>query len=219
MISQYFKFQVDARLIYIFLVSLPIPRIVQLEDVGGVIISTAMNSGMKPLMRILTALSWAPVAVVVSDVVGTFHWTVTDDMHPAVQANRLCFIRRCRYLSTLRHGEVLALVSPDGSHIVLRRLIGLPGDYVCPRNAEVHQPPTDDMRFVPPGFVWVETDNSPTSPAPPVFSDTSVPVAVVRGRVTYTLPSFRTVKVEPSDRAFPSNNRQLYTPPRPVSGT
>lgn len=179
---------------------------------------TVTNGGMKTLSRILTMLSWGPVAVVVSDFVGTLHWTMADDMQPAVEANRLCFIRRCRYLSTLKHGEVLALVSPDGGHIVLRRLIGLPGDYVRPRNIQVHQSPTDGMHFVPPGFVWVETDTSSTTTPSSVFSDTSVPVAVIRGRVTHTLPLFQSVKIEPSDRAFPSNNRQLYSPPRPVSG-
>lgn len=186
----------------------------------GVILHTftVTNDGMKALSRILTMLSWGPVAVVVNDFVGTVHWTMADDMQPAVEANRLCFIRRCRYLSTLKHGEVLALVSPDGSHIVLRRLIGLPGDYVRPRNFQVHQSPTSEMRFVPPGFVWVETDTSSAATPSSVFSDTSVPVAVICGRVTHTLPSFQPVKVEPSDRAFPSNNRQLYSPPRPVSG-
>lgn len=172
------------------------------------------------LSRILTTLSWAPVAVVVSDFVGTVHWTTTDDMDPAVGANRLCVVRRCRRLSTLRHGEVLALATPDGSHTVLRRLVGLPGDYVRSRNTRADHSPANHMPFVPPGFIWVETDNDVSKlSSPHILSDTPVPVAMIRGRVTHVLPSFQSITVEPSDRAFPSNNRQLYVPPRPASGT
>lgn len=165
--------------------------------------------------RILTLLSWAPVAVVVSDFIGTIHWTNNDDMAPAVPLNSVCTIRRVRRYSSLKHGQVVALVTPDGKGTILRRVVGLPGDYVQVRDTHQKSRLTSasDMRFVPPGFAWVETDNLPGKSTTALFTDEPVPVAVIRGCAVRTFPSCHTVAVIPSDRAFPSNNHQSYFAP------
>lgn len=196
---------------------------------------------MSALSRLATYLSWVPVAVVVYDRVGTVHCVRDVDMQPAVGRNTLCVLRRVRP-SSLAHGEVVAVMTADGSRTVLRRLVALPGDYVVPRRAARSASPLPSGsggggdgidaggegvvgiggemekkaqgRYVPPGFVWVETDVYQSD----ALCEGKVPLGVIRGRVTRILPSLQTIPNLPSDRAFPSNNKQLYLASRHPSG-
>lgn len=160
------------------------------------------------LRRIATALSWAPVALIVSDHVVSVHRARNSDMEPAVPSNALCVVRRTAVPRALSHGQVVAVVTADGSRNVLRRVVALPGDYVRPVQASA----SGRMTFVPPGFVWLEADEVAAN-VPGDSTVGKVPVACVMGHVTRTLPSGKLVEVCPTDRAFPSPNHQLYTVP------
>lgn len=145
-------------------------------------------------------ISWLPVGVVFSDNVATLHHVSDSEMAPAVAPNTLCLVRRSKRPSALVHGQVVAVRSVDGSRTMLRRVIGLGGDYVQPRDT------TDDLTFVPPGFAWLEADHPQTD----TESEGTVAIAIVVGRVTRVLPSGHAIAIIPSERAFPSGNQHLY---------
>lgn len=146
-----------------------------------------------------TILTWVPVGILISDKVGTLHRTSTSEMSPAVPANSVCVIWRSKRTFSLTHGLAVAVKNAEGSKTVVRRIVGLGGDYVRPRN-------NNKLVFVPPGFVWLEAD----CPQEETECEGETPIAAVIGRVSHILPSGHTIAIEPSERAFPSNNHQLY---------
>lgn len=146
-----------------------------------------------------TILSWAPVGILLSDTVGSLHYTSTSEMSPAVPVNSVCVIWRNKRTFSLTHGQAVAVKNADGSKTVIRRIVGLGGDYVKPRNS-------NRLMYVQPGFVWLEAD----CPHEETECEGDIPIAAIIGRVSHLLPSGHTIAIEPSERAFPSNNHQLY---------
>ena len=77
-------------------------------------------------------------------------------------------------------GSVVVLRSPSEPHrLLVKRLIGLEGDWVCP------EPGTSKVELVPQGCCWVEGDNAGCSEDSRAFG--AVPLALLEGRLTSVL--------------------------------
>ncbi|PXF43380.1 Mitochondrial inner membrane protease subunit 2 [Gracilariopsis chorda] len=122
------------------------------------------------ISRLVSLLSYVPLAIVFHDKIGTIYVERTSDMEPAVPRNTPCIIARGAKISNFRRGEILAVMAPDG-HLTLRRLVALPGDHV-----------RDDPHYsiVPNGFLWLQPDH-PEHACPLPRGKT--PVALVVGRL------------------------------------
>ncbi|KAI0561431.1 Peptidase S24/S26A/S26B/S26C [Gracilaria domingensis] len=123
------------------------------------------------ITRILSFLSYVPLAIVFHDNVATMHIETTDDMEPTIPSNTPCIITRNAKPSNYRRGEILAIMAPDG-RLTLRRVVALPGDYVREARATT---------IVPHGYIWVERDRDQTNCALPRGK---TPIALVTGRLT-----------------------------------
>lgn len=131
--------------------------------------------------RILSALSWAPVGVLISDTIATIHVVRTDSLTPAIQPNTPVLVTRAR-ASSLARGDAVLL-----AHGAACRLSALPGDRV--RDA------AGRMRVVPSGFVWVMGRGSE--------GEGRVPVAMVVGKIARRLPTGERVERVAVDNVFP----------------
>lgn len=163
------------------------------------------------LSRAAYLLSWAPVAVVLSDTLCTAHHERTTAMSPAVPQGATVLVSRAVRPATLSRGDVVTVSSADGRRRLLRRVIALPGDYVRTRAALLADaPPTRDtpLAVVPPGFVWLQADrrdaDADGGDGEHADSDDygAVPVAMITGRATRFLPSGRRVASTKADRVF-----------------
>lgn len=157
------------------------------------------------LRRAISALTWLPVAAVVSQTLVTIHPVRNSLMAPSLPADSYTLVSRSTQPHNLTRGEVVLVSDPcaNGSHA--RRLVALPGDYVT------HGPAASEkVAIVPNGFVWLEPDRREDGVEAQVDSWTygAYPVALITGRVTRLLPSGRLVERRPSDCVIGS--KQAY---------
>jgi len=98
----------------------------------------------------------------------------------------------------LQRGDVVILDSPqDPKRQIVKRLIGLPGDWIKSRSG--------DLKNVPKGKCWIEGDNHVASLDSERYGP--VPISMVRARVTHLLwPPSRWGRV-PEDERFKSKDR------------
>ncbi|KAF6998161.1 hypothetical protein CFC21_014304 [Triticum aestivum] len=100
-------------------------------------------------------------------------------------------------------GEVVVFVSPaDHRSRTIKRLIGLPGDWVS-------VPDKEEIRQIPEGHCWVEGDNGTASWDSRSYGP--VPLGLVQGRVTHVLwPPSKMGRVDkrvpPEGRVMPQRN-------------
>ncbi|XP_048553922.1 mitochondrial inner membrane protease subunit 2-like isoform X1 [Triticum urartu] len=100
-------------------------------------------------------------------------------------------------------GEVVVFVSPaDHRSRTIKRLIGLPGDWVS-------VPEKEEIRKIPDGHCWVEGDNGSASWDSRSYGP--VPLGLVQGRVTHVVwpPSKMghvDKRVPPEGRVMPQRN-------------
>ena len=125
-------------------------------------------------------LMWVvPTTIMFNDLVASFAFVKGPSMQPTLNPSGSSDIvlldRLSANLKSLRRGDVVVLDSPThrNKHIV-KRLVGLPGDWVNTRNG--------DLKHVPNGKVWIEGDNQAHS----CDSDTygPLPVTMIKAKVS-----------------------------------
>ncbi|XP_044327199.1 mitochondrial inner membrane protease subunit 2 isoform X2 [Triticum aestivum] len=100
-------------------------------------------------------------------------------------------------------GEVVVFVSPaDHRSRTIKRLIGLPGDWIS-------VPDKEEIRQIPEGHCWVEGDNGSASWDSRSYGP--VPLGLVQGRVTHVVwPPSKMGRVDkrvpPEGRVMPQRN-------------
>uniref|UniRef100_A0ACD6A1S8 Uncharacterized protein n=2 Tax=Avena sativa TaxID=4498 RepID=A0ACD6A1S8_AVESA len=99
-------------------------------------------------------------------------------------------------------GEVVTFVSPvDHRSTLVKRLIGLPGDWIS-------VPETAEIRKIPEGHCWVEGDNGSVSWDSRCYGP--VPLGLVQGRVTHVVwPPHKIGRVDkrmPEGRVMPQRH-------------
>ncbi|KAF7005593.1 hypothetical protein CFC21_020707, partial [Triticum aestivum] len=100
-------------------------------------------------------------------------------------------------------GEVVVFVSPaDHRSRTIKRLIGLPGDWIS-------VPDKEEIRQIPEGHCWVEGDNGTASWDSRSYGP--VPLGLVQGRVTHVVwPPSKMGRVDkrvpPEGRVMPQRN-------------
>lgn len=110
--------------------------------------------------------------------------------------------RSCLQRHQFSRGDVVVFTSPrDQRSKVVKRLIGLPGDWI-------QVPETADIRQIPQGHCWVEGDNGSVSFDSRDYGP--VPLGLMRGRVTHVVwPPHRIGRVDrkiPEGRVMPQQH-------------
>jgi inner membrane protease subunit 1 len=116
-------------------------------------------------------------------------WTYLYELSPALGASMLptfsvtgdtlLLSKHFRRGRAIRVGDVVSFRKPiDPSETVIKRVVGLEGDYVM-----LHTPggPNGDMIQVPQGHCWVVGDNLPDSLDSRLYGP--VPMALIKGKV------------------------------------
>ncbi|KZV75590.1 signal peptidase I family protein [Peniophora sp. CONT] len=95
-------------------------------------------------------------------------------------------------------GDLITFISPaNPSHIVCKRILGLPGDVVCvdPTGTVA---PSDEHVIVPRGHIWVQGDNADNSRDSRYYGPLSM--GLVRGFVYARIWPFGTRKIFRGER-------------------
>lgn len=92
----------------------------------------------------------------------------------------ICILQKWRYLPA--RGDVVCLNAPRRTGAVVKRIVGLPGDIITPRDYPIV--PKAHLQ-VPYGHLWVEGDNAANSIDSNAYGP--VPVGMVIGRVSHVL--------------------------------
>ncbi|CAM0947465.1 unnamed protein product [Alopecurus aequalis] len=143
------------------------------------------------------------VGLTISDRYFFFAPVTGPSMHPTFEdrAGEYALVKRAglaRY--DFSRGDVVIFVSPvDHRSSVVKRLIGLPGDWISvPETADL-------IRKIPEGHCWVEGDNASVSWDSRNYGP--VPLGLVQGRVTHVVwPPHKIGRVEkrmPEGRVMP----------------
>ena len=122
-----------------------------------------------------------PVTIMFNDLIASFAFVQGPSMQPTLNPSDtstqdiVLLDRMSVNQKTLRRGDVVVLDSPTHrKKQIVKRLIGMPGDWVKTRDG--------DLKHVPKGKVWVEGDNHAFS----CDSDTygPLPVTMVKAKVS-----------------------------------
>lgn len=153
--------------------------------------------------RLLSFLSWTPVGIVISDKLFTLHYDAPGSLSPSIPSNSLVLVSRL-HSTPLSRGDAVLVDDLSGRHRLLRRVIGLPGDYIRLREQGEQESKT---KIVPQGFVWLQADGKEDArKRGEDVSDSddfgAVPKALVTGKVLRVVNSGQDVSREPSDRVL-----------------
>ena len=130
------------------------------------------------------SIKWLPVALVVRTEFGCLHAVHGPSMMPTLEGSPnhhdYVFVRRQRtyHIERLKRGQVVTLLSPtEPRKVLVKRIIGMPGDMVIPRDRTTKR----NGVTVPQGHVWVEGDNENGSTDSNQFGP--VPAGLIWGKV------------------------------------
>eukprot|EP01006_Ploeotia_vitrea_P032633 TRINITY_DN64814_c0_g4_i2.p1 TRINITY_DN64814_c0_g4~~TRINITY_DN64814_c0_g4_i2.p1 ORF type:complete len:319 (+),score=19.17 TRINITY_DN64814_c0_g4_i2:75-1031(+) len=102
-------------------------------------------------------------------------------------------------LKDLQKGGVYSLVDPtDEKNLVVKRLVGLPGDKIISRKRGII--------VVPPGHCWMAGDNPSRSEDSEVYG--AIPIGCIRGvvsRVVWPLSRWGKIETKVDDKHYPKN--------------
>lgn len=164
-----------------------------------------------------TVLFVAPVTIMFNDLGWSFAFVSGNSMQPALnprgeQSRDVVLINKhIHQINPMHRGDVLVLSSPhDPRRHIVKRLVGLPGDWVKSRKG--------DLKNVPKGKVWIEGDNHFASVDSESYGP--VPTALICATVSCVLwPPSRwgrvtDERVDQKDRLFIANENQGDFPKR-----
>jgi inner membrane protease subunit 2 len=125
-----------------------------------------------------TLMVVVPVTIMFNDLVASFAFVKGPSMQPTLNPSGsrtediVLLDRMSANLKSLRRGDVVVLDSPThrNKHIV-KRLVGMPGDWVKTRD--------NDLIHVPTGKVWIEGDNKDNS-----ATYGPLPVTMIKAKVS-----------------------------------
>jgi signal peptidase I len=87
--------------------------------------------GRNPAVTLLRALVWAVLIVVVVKYIFIGVRVHGNSMEPTLMNGQVKFVNRLAYLrSSPKRGDVVAIRAPDLGAVILKRVIGLPGEHV-----------------------------------------------------------------------------------------
>lgn len=128
-----------------------------------------------------TILFAIPVTIMFNDLVGSVAFVAGPSMQPALnptgaEARDVVLINKLAIKQGwLNRGDVIVLDSPQRrKQQIVKRLIGLPGDWVKTRSGE--------LKHVPKGKVWIEGDNQEFSCDSDRYG--AIPISMVRAKVS-----------------------------------
>jgi hypothetical protein len=160
------------------------------------------------LGRLLYALSWAPVGLVVAD-----FWAFPSRVAAADVSNAdvlpprsLVVVSRLGSNCVPERGDLVSMTSPVERVTIYRRVVALDGDYLRPRGQDESDP---RLRVVPPGAMWVEATTPVDAETTPDSNDFGpVSTGLVHGRVRYATGTGAVVVVPaPSGRIIVATAR------------
>ena len=133
---------------------------------------------------ISTIFNSAIISLATYNIIGEIGFPLGPSMLPTLQMNGDVVIVS-RWLSDLKHGDVIAFISPMDPNVkVIKRIIGLEGDVVYINPLESHK-----SVQIPKGHVWVAGDNTTHSKDSRTYG--SISKGLIIGKVVYKLfPKF-----------------------------
>lgn len=141
---------------------------------------------------------------------GSMRPTLNPDVSAEIgEKSDICVLWKWRYLP--RRGDVVCLYAPKKKGSVVKRVIGLPGDEITPRDSTYNE---GLPLFIPSGYVWVEGDNANNSIDSNQYG--LVPVGYVVGQVTrILLPQdlSQSSRLLRPIRSYTPEPRRIYTSP------
>ncbi|KAJ9056238.1 hypothetical protein DSO57_1007248 [Entomophthora muscae] len=158
-------------------------------------------SGLKATMSVAC---WVPVAITFHDFVGSISPVSGRSMQPTLNPDSNGLERDVVVLNRWSNierkykiGDVVTLKSPvDPNRVIIKRIVGLEGDFVAPVSRELRSVPAffkaDDVVYnppdliqVPPGRCWVEGDESFHSNDSNIFGP--VPLGLITSKVEWII--------------------------------
>ncbi|KAF7061190.1 hypothetical protein CFC21_067905 [Triticum aestivum] len=162
-------------------------------------------AALRPVVK--ACIGGSLIGLTISDRYFSFAAVHGDSMRPTFEGSadgrEYALVKRSPLYDYSR-GEVVVLASPvDHQRKTIKRLIGLPGDWVS-------LPDKEEVRKIPEGHCWVEGDNGGVSRDSRAYGP--VPLGLVQGRVTHVVwpPS----KMGRVDKRVPSEGRGRVMPQR-----
>ncbi|KAE8791018.1 Mitochondrial inner membrane protease subunit 2 [Hordeum vulgare] len=161
-------------------------------------------AALRPVVK--ACIGGSLIGITISDRYFSFATVHGGSMRPTFEGStdgrEYALVKRSPLYDYCR-GEVVVFVSPvDHRSPAIKRLIGLPGDWISVRDKE-------EIRKIPEGHCWVEGDNGSASWDSRFYGP--VPLGLVQGRVTHVVwPPGKMgrvdKKVPPEGRVMPQRN-------------
>ncbi|XP_044971164.1 mitochondrial inner membrane protease subunit 2-like isoform X2 [Hordeum vulgare subsp. vulgare] len=161
-------------------------------------------AALRPVVK--ACIGGSLIGITISDRYFSFATVHGGSMRPTFEGStdgrEYALVKRSPLYDYCR-GEVVVFVSPvDHRSPAIKRLIGLPGDWISVRDKE-------EIRKIPEGHCWVEGDNGSASWDSRSYGP--VPLGLVQGRVTHVVwPPGKMgrvdKKVPPEGRVMPQRN-------------
>ncbi|KAI4969074.1 hypothetical protein ZWY2020_046404 [Hordeum vulgare] len=161
-------------------------------------------AALRPVVK--ACIGGSLIGITISDRYFSFATVHGGSMRPTFEGStdgrEYALVKRIPLYDYCR-GEVVVFVSPvDHRSQAIKRLIGLPGDWISVRDKE-------EIRKIPEGHCWVEGDNGSASWDSRSYGP--VPLGLVQGRVTHVVwPPGKMgrvdKKVPPEGRVMPQRN-------------
>lgn len=158
--------------------------------------------------KLLFALSWAPVGLVIADFVAfPLRVPSSDEANTeSLPGGTWAIVSRLKSNSVPERGDMILMKSPIERAVLYRRVVALGGDYVRPRG----QPESNSrLVVVPLGTMWIEATTPGLRESTPDSNDFGpVSLGLIQGRVAYTSNSgFMTPCRVPSSRIMVPTRR------------
>ena len=121
-----------------------------------------------------------PTTIMFNDLVASFAFVKGRSMEPTLNPSGstediVLLDRMSANLKSLRRGDVVVLDSPTHrNQFIVKRLVGLPGDWVKTRDG--------DLKHVPTGNVWIEGDNNAFSCDSETYGP--LPLTMIKAKVS-----------------------------------
>ncbi|PVZ96617.1 hypothetical protein BB558_007468 [Smittium angustum] len=149
--------------------------------------------------KILKSLLWVPVIVFVNNHVVSATFIQGRSMQPALNPDKNLMAKDLVILNKMvsgslskkfiKRGDVVTLRSPsDPDSIIIKRIIGLPGDIIEPIQVHNKSHKLPDKLKIPEGHCWVEGDEGFHSIDSNTFG--YIPLGLVHGRASFVLYPF-----------------------------